>query len=106
LNSLSSGLTASSPYPTAFTTLLQTVTQARYPGVPFGPLPTFGGMTTSIYFRQRGIPTYGYSPIPMNITDQSRRHSNDERVFLRDYLNGVALYSQVLTAIALDPPAQ
>jgi acetylornithine deacetylase/succinyl-diaminopimelate desuccinylase-like protein len=63
-------------------------------------------VTTSIYFRQRGFPAYGYSPIPMNITDQARRHSNDERVFLRDYLNGVALYSQVLTAIALDLPAQ
>ena len=106
VHSLSSGPTASSPYPTAFTTLLQTVTQARYPGVPFGPLPTFGGVTTSIYFRQRGIATYGYSPIPMNITDQARRHNADERIFLRDYLNGVALYSEVLTAIALDPPAQ
>ena len=39
--------------------------------------------------RARGIPTYGFAPIPMNITDSARRHGNDERVFLRDYLNGV-----------------
>ena len=42
------------------------------PGVPFGPMPTFGGYTTSILFRQRGFPTYGYSPIAMNITDSVR----------------------------------
>ena len=78
-----------SPYPTPFTDLLKRVTEAHYPGLPFGPAPTYGGYTTSTLLRQRGIPTYGYQPIVMNITDAARRHGNDERVFLRDYLNGV-----------------
>jgi hypothetical protein len=59
-------------------------------------MPTFGGFTTSILFRERGYPTYGYSPIAMNITDSSRRHGNDERVFLRDYLIGCAIYADSL----------
>jgi acetylornithine deacetylase/succinyl-diaminopimelate desuccinylase-like protein len=95
-----------SPYPTPFTDLLQRVTEARYPGTPFGPVPSFGGYTTSILLRERGIPTYGYQPIVMNITDAARRHGNDERVFLRDYLNGVDLLSDVVEEFALYPPGR
>ena len=80
---------AASPYPTPFTDLLKRVTEARYPGVPFGPIPTYGGYTTSTLLRQQGIPTYGFQPIVMNITDTARRHGNDERIYLRDYVNGV-----------------
>ncbi len=93
-----------SPYPTPFTDLLKRVTEAHYPGTPFGPVPTYGGYTTSILLRERGIPTYGYQPIVMNITDTARRHGNDERVFLRDYLNGVDLMADVVEEFALFPP--
>jgi acetylornithine deacetylase/succinyl-diaminopimelate desuccinylase-like protein len=72
------------------------VTEAHYPGIPFGPVPTFAAYTTSALFRQRGYPTYGYSPIPVNITDAARRHGNDERIFLRDFVGGVALYTDIL----------
>ncbi|HEY1250877.1 MAG TPA: M20/M25/M40 family metallo-hydrolase [Thermoanaerobaculia bacterium] len=90
------GPTGASPYPTPLTDALKEVTEAYSPGTPFGPMPTFGGFTTSIFFRERGIPTYGYSPIAMNITDSPRRHGNDERVFLRDYLIGCAIYADSL----------
>ena len=93
-----------SPYPTPFTDLLKRVTEAHYPGTPFGPVPTYGGYTTSILLRERGIPTYGYQPIVMNITDAARRHGNDERVFLRDYLNGLDLMADVVEEFALFPP--
>ena len=83
--------------------LLRTVTEAHYPGVPFGPVPTAGGYTTSALFRARGIPAYGYSPIPMNIYDAARRHGPDERVYLRDYIRGVALYEEVLKEFAKGP---
>jgi acetylornithine deacetylase/succinyl-diaminopimelate desuccinylase-like protein len=106
LRTFSSGPTEASPYPTAFTDLLRRVTEARYPGIPFGPVPTFAAYTTSALFRRMGYPTYGYSPIPMNITDAARRHGNDERVFLRDYLEGVALYTDILAeyAVGVSPP--
>ncbi len=100
--SFSTGPTGASPYPTPFTELLRRVTEARYPGIPFGPVPTFGGYTTSILYRQRGIPAYGYSLVPMNITDSIRRHGNDERIFLRDYLDGVALYADIVEEKALE----
>ncbi len=99
-----SEVTVASPYPTPFTELLRRVTEARFPGVPFGPVPTFGGYTTSILLRQRGIPAYGYTAIPTNLTDAARRHGNDERIFLRDYLTGVDLYGAVLEEFAAFGP--
>ncbi|MEX0879062.1 MAG: M20/M25/M40 family metallo-hydrolase [Thermoanaerobaculia bacterium] len=104
LTEVVSEATSASPYPTPFTELLRHVTEARWPGVLFGPLPTAGGYTTSILLRERGIPTYGYQPIAMNITDAARRHGNDERVFLRDYLNGVDLLGEVVEEYATRPP--
>jgi acetylornithine deacetylase/succinyl-diaminopimelate desuccinylase-like protein len=105
LTDVVSEATLASPYPTPFTELLRRVTEARWPGVLFGPLPTFGGYTTSILLRDRGIPTYGYQPIAMNVYDAARRHGNDERVFLRDYLNGVDLLSEVVEEFATAAPA-
>jgi hypothetical protein len=84
-------VTTASPYLTSrgelvpLLSLIRRVTEAFYPGVPFGPVPTAGGGTTSVYFRQKGIATYGYSPVPANITDSVRRHGNDERIFLLEF---------------------
>lgn len=99
--SFSGGVTSASPYPTPFTGLLRRVTEAHFPGVSFGPVPTFSAYTTSVFFREKGFPTYGYSSIPMNITDTARRHANNERIYLRDYVNGVALFEDVLEELAL-----
>jgi acetylornithine deacetylase/succinyl-diaminopimelate desuccinylase-like protein len=100
LETLDSGPTKASRYPSPLTDLLERVTEAHFPGVPFGPVPGFGGFTTSIFLRDAGMQVYGYSPIPMNITDAARRHWNDERLYLRDYLDGVALFDDVLLEYA------
>lgn len=100
------GPTGASPYPTPLTEVLKRVAEAYTPGTPFGPMPTFGGYTTSLLFRERGFPAYGYSPIAMNITDSARRHGNDERVFLRDYLNGCAMYADSLEEFITLKPAE
>ena len=102
--SAESEVSVPSPNPTPFTELLRRAAQARFPGIPFGPVPTFGGYTTSILLRERGIPAYGFCAIPMNITDAARRHGNDERIFLRDYLTGIDLFSDVLEEFAVRPP--
>jgi hypothetical protein len=95
------GPTGASPYPTPLTEILKAVTEAYFPGTPFGPMPTWGGYTTSLIFRTKGFRTYGYSPIAMNITDSARRHGNDERVFLRDFLIGCAMYADGLEEFAV-----
>jgi hypothetical protein len=106
VHSYSTGVTTASPFLDAsgrlmpFLDLVKRVTEAAHPGVPFGPIPGFGDATTSIYFRQRGIAAYGYSPVAANITDSVRRHGNDERIYLRDYLDGVDLYRELLLEFA------
>ena len=96
------GPTVASPYPTPFTELIRRVTEVHFPGILFGPAPTAGGYTTSALLRQKGFPTYGFSPIPMNITDSMRRHSANERVYLRDYLTGLQVYEDVLEEFVLN----
>ena len=95
-----SGPTKASEYPSSLTNLLERVTEAHFPGVPFGPVPGFGGFTTSLIFRDAGMQVYGYSPFPMNITDSARRHWNDERIYLRDYVDGVALFTDAILEYA------
>lgn len=104
LQAESSGVTSASPYPTGFTDLLQRVVRARFPGVPFGPVPVSGGVTTSLEFRRRGFPTYGFSPVAMNAFDAARRHGNDERIYLRDYVTGVDLLREAVAEYAFFPP--
>jgi acetylornithine deacetylase/succinyl-diaminopimelate desuccinylase-like protein len=101
LRVLDSGPTRASQYPSALTDLLQRVTEAHFPGVPFGPIPGFGGFTTSLIFRNAGMEVYGYSPFPMNITDSARRHWNDERIYLRDYVDGVELFTDAMFEYAV-----
>jgi acetylornithine deacetylase/succinyl-diaminopimelate desuccinylase-like protein len=104
VSSFQSGATSPSPYPTPFTRLLERVTTAHHPGIPFGPLPEVGGFTTSLLFRKRGFPAYGFAPIPMNRFDAAKRHGNDERVFVRDYLDGVDLLQDIIEEFAFFPP--
>jgi acetylornithine deacetylase/succinyl-diaminopimelate desuccinylase-like protein len=107
--SLASEATEASPWagpdgrPTPFLSLIRDSIEARYPGIPFGPIPSYGVYTTSALFRRKGFQTYGWTPIAVNITDASRRHANDERVFLADFLVGVEMYADFLAAFALWP---
>ena len=78
------------------------MTEGHYPGIPFGPIPTFGGIDDFDLLPQTGNPAYGYPPVPANITDSARRHGNDERIFLRDYLSGIDLYGDILEEFALN----
>jgi acetylornithine deacetylase/succinyl-diaminopimelate desuccinylase-like protein len=75
---------------------IERTVEAVYPGIPFGLVPTHGVYTSSVLFRRHGIAAYGFSPFPMNLFDAARRHVNDERVFLLDYVAGVRLYEEFL----------
>jgi acetylornithine deacetylase/succinyl-diaminopimelate desuccinylase-like protein len=81
--------------------LIRDTLEARYPGVPFGPVPISGVYTSSVLFRRRGFEAYGWTPIAVNITDAARLHGNDERIFLADYVTGVEMYQDVVLAFAL-----
>ena len=74
-----------------------------------GPVvPTFiSGVTDSRYFRQRGIPAYGFSPFTVNPEDQRGIHAVDEYLPADAFLRGIETLRRVLIACAgrtSDPP--
>ncbi|MCP4202099.1 MAG: M20/M25/M40 family metallo-hydrolase [bacterium] len=56
------------------------------------------GVTDARYFRERGIPAYGFSPFALAAEETGGIHSVDERITRGAFLKGLAVYSDVVTA--------
>ena len=60
-------------------------------------IPTVaGGFTDSHFFRDLGITSYGYSPFSFTVAEFVGVHGNDERVSVKNIVNGVRIYYQLL----------
>ena len=70
--------------------------EAVSPGVPVIPIVNSFSETTSLEFRKRGIPAYGFTPFQIDPLDAARRHGNDERVFLPFFTRGIRVMREVL----------
>ena len=61
-------------------------------------IPTVaGGFTDSHFFRDLGITSYGYSPFSFTAAEFSGVHGNDERVSVKNVVEGVKIYYQLLS---------
>ncbi len=66
-------------------------------GVRARVVPTFiPGTTDSRFFRQRGIPAYGFSPFAINAQDSRGVHADDEAVPVDAFLRGVETMRRIL----------
>ena len=66
-------------------------------GVRARVVPTFiPGTTDSRFFRQRGIPAYGFSPFAINAQDARGIHADNEAVPVDAFLRGVETMSRIL----------
>ncbi len=66
-------------------------------GVRAPVVPLFiSGTTDSRYFRQRGIPAYGFSPFTLDAPELRGIHAADERIPADDFLRGVEAVRRVL----------
>jgi acetylornithine deacetylase/succinyl-diaminopimelate desuccinylase-like protein len=66
-------------------------------------IPTVaGGFTDSHFFRDMGITSYGYSPFVFTISEFSGVHGNDERVSVKNMVEGVKTLHKVLLEFATD----
>ena len=60
-------------------------------------VPTFiPGTTDSRFFRQRGMPAYGFSPFALNSEDSRGVHADNERVPVDAFLRGVETLRRLL----------
>ncbi|MEI9927073.1 MAG: M20/M25/M40 family metallo-hydrolase [Sphingomonas sp.] len=71
---------------------------ARFPGVPVVPVMS-AGASDSMYFRAKGVPSYGVSPIFMKDSDEFS-HGLNERTPLSEIAPSIVYYRALLTALS------
>jgi acetylornithine deacetylase/succinyl-diaminopimelate desuccinylase-like protein len=97
-------VTPSSPFPTPMTALIERTVQALHPGAAVGPYIVPQAYSSCLPLRRAGFACYGFSPFQIGLADSSRRHANNERIFLPAYLDGVELYHLLVADFASGGP--
>lgn len=75
---------------------IEEVLKERYPDAPVGPIFLPWTATDSRFFRARSIPSYGFSPFRILTADVLRVGQVTERIPLESYVEGVAIYRDLL----------
>lgn len=75
----------------------------RFPGTPVGPHFLGWTATDARFFREAGIPTYGYSPFLIFNTESYRADQVNERINLPGFIDGVELYVDTIHGLANRP---
>lgn len=75
----------------AYNGLIEALEEA-YPDAIVGPYFLPWNATDSRFFREAGIPAYGFSPFLIFTTDTFRVDATNERIGLPGFVDGVALY--------------
>ena len=70
-----------------------------YPGTRVGPHFLAWSATDSRFFRDAGIPSYGFSPFPIFASDTFRHDSANERLGLPGYVMGTEIYRDVVSRL-------
>lgn len=85
--------------------ILDQAVRGRHPGAVHGPLYLPRTRTDARYLRAAGVPTFGFTPFNVltpEAMELRRTASVDERIGLEGYVEGVALYRDVVARLAND----
>ncbi|MCP4202101.1 MAG: M20/M25/M40 family metallo-hydrolase [bacterium] len=74
--------------------------ESVYPDTAVGPYFLPWSATDSRFFRQLGIPSYGFSPFVVFSTDTFRVDGPNERMSLPGYVSGLEIYRRAVEGIA------
>ncbi len=94
------GARAPSPVDSADFRVLQRVIEEHYPGTVAGPYFLPWAATDSRFYRDAGIPSYGFSPFLIAVTDTMGIARANERMPMPGFVQGVAIYRQVVKELA------
>ena len=75
--------------------------EKHHPGVDHGPLFVPWSATDARYFRQLGIPAYGFSPFVMVSKDSQSSKGANERIPAPAFIDGVRLYEDVVQRLVV-----
>ncbi|MGH9465479.1 MAG: M20/M25/M40 family metallo-hydrolase [Thermoanaerobaculia bacterium] len=94
------GAATSSPLDHEVYRTLAELLRRAHPTSTVGPQFLSWSATDSRFFRELGIPSYGFSPFLFFNTEALRADRANERINLPGYIDGVALYRQVVARLA------
>ena len=83
----------------AFIGLVESVRE-KHSDAPVGPFFLALAATDARFFRQAGIPSYGFSPFVIFNTDTFRKDQPNERIGLPGYVMGIELYRDAVVRLA------
>ncbi|MCH9648544.1 MAG: M20/M25/M40 family metallo-hydrolase [Deltaproteobacteria bacterium] len=86
-----------SPFDTPLFELIKSQLSPEAPVVP----AFISGFTDSRYFRQRGIPAYGFSPFVLPSTQLKGIHASDEHISLLEFDRGVQRLKKIVQTYAV-----
>ncbi|MEO8275931.1 MAG: M20/M25/M40 family metallo-hydrolase [Thermoanaerobaculia bacterium] len=89
-----------SPVDSADFLALQNSIESAYPGTTVGPYFLPWAATDSRFFRAAGIPSYGFSPFLLAVTDTMSIARANERMPLPGFVDGAAIYRQLIADMA------
>lgn len=92
---------AISPTDTVLYQAIEEVTSERHPGSRVIPYVSTG-FTDSHFFRDLGIPSYGFDPTVVPEAEFSRIHGNDERINVEAFKRGIIDHLAIIAAIVYD----
>ncbi|MGB5161822.1 MAG: M20/M25/M40 family metallo-hydrolase [Thermoanaerobaculia bacterium] len=72
----------------------------RFPDTAVGPYFLVWSATDARFFRQAGIPSYGFSPFLIFTTDTLRKDTLNERLGVTGFVGGVELYKEAVQRLA------
>jgi acetylornithine deacetylase/succinyl-diaminopimelate desuccinylase-like protein len=72
----------------------------RYPDTVVGPYFLPWTATDSRFYRAAGIPSYGFSPFLITVTDTMGIARANERMPMPGFVQGVAIYRQLVRELA------
>lgn len=89
-----------SPVDSADFLALQRVIAEAHPEAIVGPYFLPWTATDSRFYREAGIPSYGFSPFLLVVTDTMGIARANERMLLPGFVQGVALYRKLVRELA------
>lgn len=89
---------SASPTDSEFFEILKETANSRDPGIPV-TTPLGVGFTDCHYFREKGIPCYGFMPFKLT-SQEARLHGNDERLSVENLKFGTRVMYEIVQKLA------
>jgi acetylornithine deacetylase/succinyl-diaminopimelate desuccinylase-like protein len=74
---------------------IESVLKEHYPGAITAPFLMLGA-TDSRFFREKGIPSYGFCPAVVPMEDMKSVHGIDEKISVESIVKGVEVYKDII----------